>query len=219
MADVYSTTDVLNEKCIDLTGQKYGRLTVLKRAPNDSHGTAQWLCRCDCGNLKTVRGVNLRSGNTKSCGCLNKELASKRMTTHGMCDSRLHNIWGNMKERCQNPNVLAFKNYGDRGITVCDEWQIFEPFYEWAMSHGYREGLQIDRIDNDKGYSPDNCRWVTSKQNTNNCRSNKVIEYRGEIHTLSEWSEILKINYKTLCGRLYSGWSIERAFTTGGNDE
>lgn len=158
----------------DLTGQRFGRLTVLKRAGSSSGGAAKWLCRCDCGNETIVYGYSLRIGNTKSCSCMKDELAKEIHTIHAQSMSRLHKVWAGMKERCHNQKHNRYNRYGGRGITVCDEWKDnFQAFYEWAMANGYDENAPrgqctIDRIDNDKGYSPDNCRWVDAKTQVNN---------------------------------------------------
>lgn len=133
---------------------------------------------------------------------------------HGLKKHRLFAVWNDMKQRCFNPNCYAHKDYGGRGISVADEWKDdFLCFYKWAMNNGYRQGLTIDRIDNSKGYSPDNCRWATIKEQSNNRRSNRNITYKGQTRTLAQWSEELGMNFFTLRDRLDSGWSIEKAFT------
>ena len=158
----------------DLTGQRFGRLVVIRREGVTPQRLATWLCRCDCGNETVVDGWSLRSGNTKSCICLKNEAVKERFTTHGQCLSRLHGVWKGMKERCSNPQHNRYHRYGGRGITVCDEWRNdFQAFYDWAMANGYnkdafRGQCTIDRIDNDKGYSPDNCRWVDMKVQRHN---------------------------------------------------
>ena len=154
----------------DLTGQKFGRLFVLSRVWRLNSRAAHWLCKCECGNLTVVRGDGLTTGHVKSCGCLNYEREGPK-PTHGMSESRIYRIWGGIKIRCQNPNSPIYKHYGGRGITVCEEWLKFEPFYEWAMSHGYSDDLEIDRINNNGNYEPDNCRWLTHKENCNNRRT------------------------------------------------
>lgn len=158
----------------DLTGQRFGRLVVIARQGSSPQGTATWRCLCDCGHEIVVSGWSLRSGNTKSCTCLKNEIAKELFTVHGQCMSRLHCVWKGMKERCSNPKHNRYHRYGGRGITVCDEWlHDFQAFYDWAMANGYDENAPrgqctIDRIDNDKGYSPENCRWTDAKTQRSN---------------------------------------------------
>lgn len=156
---------------IDLTGQRFGRLVVIKREPTVNHRT-KWLCVCDCGNLVSVYAGSLRSNNTASCGCIQREATAQSHRTHGKSHTRLWYLWRHMKARCYCKTNPAFRRYGGRGITVCEEWQNdFQSFYDWAMANGYQDNLFIDRIDNDKGYSPDNCRWATQKQQIKNRRN------------------------------------------------
>lgn len=155
-------------KLIDLTGQKFGRLTVIERyGVRDGH--AAWMCECECGNRTVVNGRWLRAGRTTSCGCYHKEMLSERSTSHGMTNSRLYRIWHNMKNRCFYSGDKHFSDYGGRGITVCDEWKnSFEAFHDWAMPNGYADNLTIDRVDNDGNYEPSNCRWITMKEQCKN---------------------------------------------------
>ncbi len=198
-------------RLIDLTGQRFGRLVVVERVENSADGRARWLCRCDCGQSKTVLGEHLKKGRTKSCGCAKSESSSKRFKKHGGRNSKLYRIWSNMKDRCNNPDCKVYSDYGGRGIKVCKEWiDDFSAFQKWALANGYKEGLTIDRKDNDKGYSPDNCRWTDRKIQGNNKRNCRYITYKGQRKTVAEWSDITGIPHDTLLYRLNHGWETER---------
>ena len=203
-------------RAIDETGNRYGRLLVLERS-DGIDGRAAWLCECDCGNHVIVKGKELRNGHTRSCGCLIHDITVNRNTKHGDATrssrTRLYGIWLNMIARCNNPGRAQYKNYGGRGISVCDEWQkSYESFKNWAMQSGYCDDFTIDRMDVDGLYCPDNCRWVNRKTQNNNKRNNIVVEFRGERHSISEWSQITNIKYSTLYMRLvHYGWTPERA--------
>ena len=183
-------------KFVDLTGQKFGRLTVIERAENKGKHLL-WRCKCDCGEICLAAGTHLKSGSKQSCGCLLREhakgLSKKVNVTHGLSESRIYRTYISMKQRCYNPNIKSYKDYGGRGITVCAEWlNDFSAFYEWAMANGYADDLTIDRKDVNGNYEPSNCRWATRKEQNNNKRNNKEITYKGETHTMAGWIEILK---------------------------
>lgn len=198
----------------DLTGQRFGKLLVVARA-NSKNGRVVWKCKCDCGATVEVYAYSLKSGNTTSCGCFRRYRAATTGLVHGETQkTRLYSIWNNMKERCYGVNCKDYPDYGGRGIQVCDEWkQNYSIFKEWALQNGYNDMLSIDRINVDGNYEPSNCRWATSSMQANNKRTSRVIQFRGETHTLSEWSKILQINVVTLHSRLSRGWSIEEALT------
>lgn len=198
------------DKFIDLTGQRFGRLIIIKRLSNNKYRSAMWECKCDCGKTIKVTTSHLKSGHTKSCGCLSKERISKLMYKHGLSKNpdffRLMNIRKGMKNRCYNSHNDRYLDYGGRGIKVCDEWMDKENgtlnFYNWAINHGYKEGLTIDRIDVNGNYEPDNCRWVSIKKQNNNKRNNHYIIYDGKRYTIKELSDILDINYNRLRTRI-----------------
>ena len=177
-----------------------------------------WYCKCDCGNTVVVRGENLKSGNTRSCGCIEKE--HHNSIKHGMTRTRIANIFNGMKQRCYNPSYPQYHLYGGRGIKICDEWlNDRTKFFDWAFANGFVESAtqaecSLDRIDFDGDYCPSNCRWVNSYIQANNTRKNIFYEWQGERHTLTEWSRIVGINSGTLYGRINKlGWSIEESLT------
>ena len=202
----------------DLIGQKFGRLIVIKRMGNNKWGNLRWLCRCVCGKEKTIQGSHLKSGATKSCGCLNREKTSIVNTKHGHLKngkrSKTHIVWQHMIQRCTNLRDKGYPNYGGRGIKVCKRWQnSFENFLE-DMGE-VPEGYQIDRINNNGNYCKENCRWSTRKEQQRNKRDNHLETYKGKTQCLAAWAEEFDINYSTLCSRIFrSGWSIEKALTT-----
>lgn len=189
----------------DLTGKRFGMLLVLgKDEIRDKTGCIKYICRCDCGNVVSVRSSSLNDGNTSGCGCrLYSTGENQRTFKHGMSRDRLYVIWSDMKDRCNNPNSANYKHYGGRGITICDEWNAsdgFITFRDWAISNNYSDKLTIDRIDNNKGYSPSNCRWVTQKEQTLNTRRNHRIAFNGKTLTVSEWADEFGFNRDSFSG-------------------
>lgn len=195
----------------DLQGKQFGRLTVLEYACTNKHGKAMWSCRCECGRETIVSGCHLVNSHTTSCGCWHDEAASKRLKTHGMRNTRLYRLWLGMKSRCD----YDYKNnsrYHGRGIKVCDEWRDFTAFHDWAMANGYQDGLSIERADVDGNYCPENCRWITRKEQANNKSTSVFVEAFGQKKTLKEWSEITGINYNTLHSRYKARKTLDELF-------
>lgn len=195
---------------IDLTGKKYGYLTVISRDKNTKDGRATWKCLCKCGKYTVVPTYRLNAGECQSCGCKKFESHNR---VHGMTKTDLHNKWLQIKQRCLDKNYRAYQRYGAAGITICDEWKNnFVAFMNWSYQNGYREGLSLDRIDNSKGYSPDNCRWVTWKDQCNNRRNNVKITYQGRTQNLKQWCEELGIDYHFVYQRMRkNGMTFEEA--------
>ena len=201
-------------RIVDLTGNRYGRLAVIERADdrvqNNGRHRVMWKCRCDCGNEIDVLGDNLKRGRTTSCGCYMSEAISKSRTTHGETNTKLYGIWCAIKTRCYNPHSTYYNRYGGRGNHMCDEWKnSFTVFREWACKNGYEEGATVDRINNDEGYFPDNCRWVDPATQANNRSSNRILTLDGISHNVTEWARILNISPKTLFSRIYEGKTTE----------
>lgn len=182
----------------DITGKRFGRLTVLRFDHIDEHHQTRWLCQCDCGNQVIVNAGRLNSGNTSSCGCYKIDRTRETKTTHGMSKTPIYRTWQAMHTRCENENYESYYRYGERGIRVCEEWEKFENFRDWANSSGYSTGLTLDRIDNDGDYCPENCRWADFQTQCNNRSSNHTIEYGGITHTVAEWARLFGIPYSTL---------------------
>lgn len=193
-------------KVIDLTGQKFGRLTAVKL--DRVERCAYWLCKCDCGKETIATSGSLRTGHKKSCGCLHDDLSRERLTqmnlTHGESNTRLYKIWTDIKKRCYRKTFWAYDRYGGRGISLCKEWHDYPTFRDWCLANGYADNLTIDRIDNDGNYEPSNCRWVDRKAQANNKCNVRRITYNGETKTIAEWAEALGINYTTLYNRIFN---------------
>lgn len=187
---------------IDMTGKTFGRLTVLRRVENFGK-EVRWQCRCECGTETAAAGSHLRSGHTSSCGCFRDEDMGNRFRTHGQSMTKLHRVLRSMRERCVNSNAPAHKHYGGRGVSICDEWASdATAFIEWAHSHGYKEGLTIDRIDNDGDYCPGNCRFVDRFTQANNKRNNRRHEYNGTSYTLAQLSRMSGLCAETIANRI-----------------
>lgn len=203
---------------IDLTGQKFGRLTVIREISKEKRSRRKWLCKCDCKNNNEVivRGDSLRGGSTRSCGCLQPEIASAINTKHSHASNgkrtKTHNSWHMMIQRCTNPNYNRYKDYGGRGIAICEEWLEFSNFLK---DMGKRPpGYTLERRGNERGYCPENCYWATRKQQQRNTRRNHLIIHERKTQCVSAWAEETGISKNTILWRLNHGWSTERALTT-----
>jgi hypothetical protein len=205
----------MGNRLIDMTGLRFGRLTVIEKVNCESKSkSAMWLCKCDCGKEHVTSRTNLKHGKTKSCGCLREEarkrvcstLGRKGRPTHGLSKTKLYKTWDSMKCRCKYKRP-EYKTYHDNNITVCEAWlNDFKEFYDWAMSNGYKDSLTLDRINNKEGYNPNNCRWVTMKEQENNRTNNHLVEINGVIKTVAEWSDFSGLAYSTIRNRIYKGW-------------
>lgn len=205
----------------DLTGRRFGKLTVVSFSHSIKKPTYYvyyWNCKCDCGKEVIKTRANLIDGRSTNCGCLTKSKIAEARTTHNLSKHPLYNVWRGMKKRCYCKNAHSYKYYGEKGIIVCDEWMGkdgFINFYNWAILSGYKAGLSIDRIDNNKAYEPSNCRWADWYTQENNRSINKFISYNGEMHTIAEWARIKGIGQDALRRRLnVYKWSIEKALET-----
>lgn len=205
---------------IDISGQKFGRLTavsIVKRGGKCIY----WKCKCDCGKVVVLPALRFKYGNTRSCGCYRKEWMVNKFTKHGHAPasgaSPEYGAWAGMKKRCTNPKTKFFRTYGGRGIKVCKKWINSFPNFLKDMGRKPSEKHSIERINNDGNYEPSNCRWAVDVEQCNNKRTNRFLKFRGEIHTVAQWSRILNIKRSTLSSRLNtSGWSIRRSLSTPG---
>ena len=213
-------------------GQKFGRLTVIEldhveHTIDNSGKTCNkeyYKCVCECKNEVIVLKDYLKNGHKRSCGCLHKEVTREKFLgankTHGMSETRLFYIWKTMKVRCNCKTNKNYKYYGGRGITICQEWlEDFMNFYNWSIANGYNENapknaITLDRIDNNKGYCPENCRWTSQKVQANNNRHNHPITYNGETKNIGEWAEVFNLTRHIILNRLRKGWSLDKTFMT-----
>lgn len=196
----------------DLSGQQFGRLLAIKIVGQNIHGKSLWLCRCDCGKEAEVIASHLVSGNTSSCGCLQREVKPTR--THGLSGTAEYKVWQSMKRRCSNPKESGYHRYGGRGIRVCDRW--VNSFVNFIQDMGNRPTNlhSIERIDNNGHYDPSNCKWALKSEQANNTRQNRFLEFQGIRLTLTQWADRVGLNRDCLRGRLDKGWSVEEALTT-----
>lgn len=195
---------------IDMVGMRFGLLLVSARVASTARGQSRWECKCDCGSTKIVVGSSLKRGATKSCGCARAESIGKAKTTHGQHGTRAHKIWTSMIQRCRDKNQQSYAYYGARGITVCDAWQTFDGFARDMLPIPF-DGASLDRIDNDKGYSLDNCRWVTRADQHRNKRSNRLVTIGEETKILADWCRHYGVDPNVVQARLRCGWEMEPA--------
>ena len=201
------------KKSQDLTGKKFGMLTVLAELQERRHGKVMWLCKCDCGKLHIAPGTRLVNGNVHSCGCLRYKRAAESLIKHGKRQSRLYSIWANMKNRCHLESSTEYKRYGARGIRVCEEWRNnFQSFYDWAMANGYQENLTLDRIYNNGDYEPSNCRWATSKEQGRNTRRTRYLTCNGRTQCIADWADETGLSQSLIRQRIEKlHWGVEKA--------
>lgn len=212
----------MGRKVIDMTGYETGRVKVVEQAGKNKSGNILWRYECSCGGGGIATADAIR--RMKSCGCIRKENGKEFFhnfnITHGESRTRIYTIWGNMINRTSNKKNKDYKNYGGRGITVCEEWKDYLTFKKWALENGYSDTLTLDRIDNDKGYYPGNCRWADEETQNNNKQQSRKLEYKGKIKSVEQWAKEYNINRSTLVNRLNKGMSIKEALETpvkGGN--
>lgn len=203
---------------MDLTGCRFGRWIILgpveERRGKSPAPKTYLLCRCNCGTERYVWKENLRRGQSKSCGCLKRDLMREKKTTHGLSHTPEYRAWLAMKQRCYDPNSTRYKNWGGRGIRVCDHW--LHSFMNFFADMGQLPAprASLERVDNQGNYTPGNCRWASAKEQARNTRRNRMIEYNGKTHALVEWSEITGLKRTTIAARLDKGWSVHNALTT-----
>lgn len=207
------TIKTLPHRVKDMTGQTFNRWTVIEYAGLNKHSVATWLCKCVCGNTGNVIGHALRTGHSKSCGCQRKDAQRSRPGNHGMRGTPTYNVWDKMIGRCHRPSDNNYPSYGQRGIIVCDKWR--GSFVNFLADMGEKpHGKTLDRINNNEGYTPENCRWATHKEQSRNTRRNKLITFQGETHCIAEWAEITGISACNIKQRLAKyNWPVERALT------
>lgn len=200
-------------KAIDIAGNMYGRLTVIELSGHNKHNQRLWRCVCDCGNSAEVLGSLLRKGDTRSCGCLARESAASINKSHGKANTAIYRIWRSMMDRCHLPTSHAYSRYGARGVAVCERWHDFENFY--TDMGDKPKGMSLERTDNDGPYSQENVQWASAKDQANNRRSSRWVEFNGERRTLAQWADHFGIHLGTLWARLKRGIPMDEAVLPG----
>jgi hypothetical protein len=198
-----------------LINETFGRWTVIERAENTAQGQTRWLCRCECGNQKVVTRTVLTSGKSSSCGCLKRETTIARNTKHGHATegiSPTYHTWSGMTNRCNNPSHRSYKDYGGKGIRVCENWATFEGFL--ADMGEKPEGMSLEREKNEKSYCKENCVWANAKTQARNKTTTKLLSYQGQTKSVAEWAQLLQVPYSTISYRVQQGWSDEDALGT-----
>ncbi len=193
----------------EMIGKTYGKLTIIEKCGQDKYGVVMLKCECSCGNSTVTRASYIWRGKTDRCH------TCPRHITHGNRKHPLYIVWANMKQRTTNPKVKCFPNYGGRGIIMCDDWlKSFENFFEWANNSGWKKSMQIDRIDNDQGYFPENCRWVTPLDNSRNRRVTKMVEFNGSNIPLAKFCEDHQLDYEVVSRKVNAGWNTKTILET-----
>lgn len=188
----------MGRKLIDLTNKKFNKLKVIELDKERSNSRVHyWICKCDCGNIKSIETQKLKKGYIKACGCM-----KGHNTKYKVQDKKMYKKWLHMKDRCYNINDVSYKNYGKRGITVCEEWKNYDNFAEWSLKNGYKPNLELDRINVNGNYEPNNCRYVTRLINSRNKRNTLKFVYKDKLMTLKEIAEMNNISYKLLWQRI-----------------
>ena len=205
----------ISDKYKSLVGKKFNSLTVLEVSSNKKNDNYLLVCKCDCGNIQTIRATRVINGITKTCGCRNKGYSYSKSNKLSCLYPTFYSIWNSMKHRCYDKSNKKYKNYGARGIKICKEWKdSFENFLNWCLNSDYEKGLTLDRIDVNSDYKPNNCRWANFTIQARNKTNNNLVTYNNETKCVAQWCEDLNIPYNTIRARLRLGWTPELAFTT-----
>jgi hypothetical protein len=184
--------------------QRFTRLLTISQIDENT-----WQCLCDCGVILNVSCKSLLTEERKSCGCLRKDRQRESVLKHGESKTPIYIVWDGMRQRCLNPNHMHYSSYGGRGITICKDWENVLVFKSWVESTGYVKGATLDRIDNNQGYFPENCRWATRKDQANNRRNTRYVTYKGETKTIAQWADQFKVCWETMAYRVKHGVDLE----------